>query len=293
MPTFCTISTTSHLFKAFALADSIAAYGYDLHVLVVDETFKDAVPGNVILHDLQELTDEMSRKLIAKYQGNKDKLRWAMKPCFLNKLLLSETKVIYVDNDVLFYNDPGFLFDLLDTDKVLLTPHFYHSDPSKEQNWLEANFRVGLYNAGFIGVNQHAYAMLQWWAGCCLYNIKKSFWRGLFDDQKYLDLVPVIFDEVKIVKHKGCNLAGWNYAAYSIIETAEIANNLVFVHFADLTMKAFSEPGCAFNPIYNQYISALKRYKPAYRFEKPSIKAYHFMSYFYYVKWRILRCFNR
>lgn len=219
-----------------------------------------------------------------------------MKPVFLKQLLGTAEKVIYVDNDIYFFSDPVSLFDKLDTNQALLTPHFYASDPVKEQNWLEANFRVGLYNAGFFGASKDATALLDWWAKCCLYAIKKSFWRGLFDDQKYLDLLPVIFEKVGLLKHKGCNVAGWNYKNYAVTRHNKSfflnGDPLVFIHFAELSMIEFSKSGNPLLDPYNQYTGALNVHKPGFVFRKNMLNAYHFKAYFYYLKWRLLRLVN-
>lgn len=278
----------------FALADSIKAFGVVLHVLVVDGNGKSEEHSSVIFHNINEVNIEIGKDLIKKYQSNNDKLRWALKPVFLKLLLAKYDSVIYVDNDIYFYSDCAFLFEKLSHNNILLTPHFYEANPLQNQNWLEANFRVGLYNAGFIGVNNSAIDFLNWWASCCLYNIKKVYWRGLFDDQKYLDLVPILFGKVEIVKQAGCNLAGWNYKNYSIQNVDEkgwLVNKspMVFIHFAELSLIEFSNPENVLFKPYLVYLKALKNYSPKYQFKRNIFKSFTVMSYFYYLKWKAFR----
>lgn len=296
---FCTISTVSHLFKTYALADSIASGGGMLNVLLIDGDKQDAraSPSNVSFYYLADVNKGIGTELILKYKKNKDKLRWALKSVFMNYLLDKYSKVIYVDNDIYFFGNYSFLFDELESNSVLLAPHFYNSDPNKEQNWLEANYRVGLYNAGFIGVNKSAIPALNWWAKCCLYNIKKSYWRGLFDDQKYLDLLPIVFDNVKILKNKGCNLAGWNYHNYNIVRnTNNIAvieeSPLLFIHFAELSVLEFSNPSSIFYNEYSKYIEVLRKNEPSFVFKRNVFKKASILSYLYYLKWKFLRLFE-
>lgn len=297
MNCFCTISTVSHLFKTYALADSIASGGGMLNVLLIDGKKEDisAGPGNISFYYLEDVNKGLGKELILKYKVNKDKLRWALKSVFMNYLLDKYSKVIYVDNDIYFFGDYAFLFDELNSNTVLLTPHFYSADPYKEQNWLEANFRVGLYNAGFIGVNANAKPALDWWAQCCLYNIKKSYWRGLFDDQKYLDLLPIHFDKVKVLKNKGCNLAGWNYNTCQLSRDSNneivVANMfpLIFIHFAELSMFEFSKPNSFFFNEYNKYIEALKKHRKSYTFKKKIVSKFSILSYLYFIIWRMVR----
>ncbi|MCW3127503.1 MAG: hypothetical protein JWO03_3161 [Bacteroidetes bacterium] len=270
---FCTITTADHLFKTLALFDSIRALRSDafLHVLCIDDLPTGLPSDHIAFYKPQDLAHLPSAKtIIAKYASSKDKLRWSLKPVFLHYLLTqSADKIIYVDNDIYFYGDYSFLFALLGTYDFLLTPHHYPRDPGKDQNWLEANFRVGLYNAGFVGVNKNAIKDLDWWAACCAYRCEKNALRGTFDDQKYLDLIPVINEKAHIIRHKGCNVAEWNRAVISRSEEDGriILDNeypLIFIHFNGTTIRAIvngEEPFLTNS--FDSYIANLKRYKPA------------------------------
>ena len=245
-----------------------------LHVLVVDNDDILDKSEYITYYNLKFITSITGLKLITKYKNQSDKLRWALKSVFMQHLLMQTDKIIYVDNDIYFYNDPKMLFDLLDTNDILLTPHFYDSNPNLNQNWLEANFKVGLYNAGFIGVNTNATKALQWWSECCLYNIKKSYWRGLFDDQKYLDLLPVLFEGVMVLKHKGCNLAGWNYLWYKLDRKKdseveiEKTYQLLFIHFAETSLIHFSKKrvSSTHRPLRYSLKSSLPLFYPRQKF---------------------------
>ncbi len=267
----CTISTYSHLYKVYALADSLSEQGSDflLHVLVTDS---DAAPeySNCRfwkLKDLQRLP--LAQRIMAKYKTDSDKLRWSMKPVFMKFLLEQEAnKLLYIDNDQFFYSDYSFLFDLLQQYSFLLTPHYYKHSPAVEQNWLEASYKVGLYNAGFIGANREGVKSLQWWAECCEYRCEKNSFRGLFDDQRYLDLIPVMNENAHVVRHKGCNVAGWNSQWCT---RDMVANELridgtfpvVFVHFNLFTIRQIVEGrDNALLPLYRQYETVLRKHKP-------------------------------
>lgn len=217
--------------------------------------------------------DEKVEKVIAKYSDSLDKLRWCLKPLWLKHLLQSQgvliSKLIYLDNDLFFYSDYSFLFELLDEHNYLLTPHYYRQSPNEKQNWFEANFRVGLYNAGFFGANSKSFSGLNWWADCCLYRCEKSAIRGLFDDQKYLDLLPVVEDKVHVLKHKGCNLAGWNKDVCpreSIKGEIRIDKQfpLVFIHFNAMTIREILKGSDeVLLPQLEKYTEALKKYSPS------------------------------
>jgi hypothetical protein len=296
---FCTISTRSHLFKSLALADSLNRFGYQLAILVVDE-LDYSIHSNkkdVLISNLTAIKESTGIAIIKKYRHKKDKLRWALKPIWLIQLLHKYEKVIYVDNDTFFYADPSFLFDELNHHKILLSPHFYPAEPENKQNWLEANFKVGLYNAGFIGANKQAKEILHWWSKCCLYKITKSTSRGLFDDQKYLDLLPIKFENILIIKHKGCNLAGWNSINYSLEgdKMSLIINGkypIIFIHFANLSLREFSKNGSKLHSYYQFYTEELRKYKHDYTFKKTHYTWYQLTSYFNFLLWKIKRLFD-
>ncbi len=284
MVTFCTISTESHLFKTYALADSLRTFGGTLKVLIVDsEEVKNVenIPSNIQFHFLEQLSSE--RIELTKKAYKKDKLRWALKPAYLLYLLSEYQELIYLDNDIFFYNGYNFLFEELQDYNVLLTPHFYPNSPKNEQTWLEANFRFGLYNAGFIGVKKKATEVLEWWSDCCLYEMKRSYWRGLFDDQKYLDLVPVLFDDVKIIKNKGYNVAGWND------QVPLYEDEIIFIHFNVFTLSKFKLKEHIYNPQFNLYIKALKKYKPSFILKTKRFDKFKVTNALYFLRWKLVR----
>lgn len=269
---FCTITTASHLYKVYALAESLQQFGEcTLHVLVVDAGQQPAFNG-CRFYGLQEIAGTpVAQTIIAKYKGNSNKLRWSLKPVMLQWLLKQKAidRVIYLDNDLFFYSAWQFMFELLQTHSLLLTPHYYKHDPTREQNWFEANFRVGLYNAGFVGASRQATGTLQWWAESCAYRCEKNAWRGLFDDQKYLDLVPVMEEKAHVLRHKGCNVAGWNQELCPRIKSGNDVLidgkfPVVFIHFNNYTIsELLNGIDSLLVPHYERYEAVLKKHKPA------------------------------
>jgi hypothetical protein len=245
---FCTIITSSHLGYAEALAKSLHAHGDDylLYVLVVDSDSRDrSRPGFKVL-SLPEVDCELSGLLARRYldSGKHNEFRWSMKSVLLLHLLGREKagKVIFVDPDIAFFKDPRFLFDLLDSSNVLLTPHWRCNDPSKDP----ANFRLlmteGHFNAGFVAVSSGAEEALEWWARICLGRCERARSEGLFVDQSYLNLFPVYFDKVRIMRHRGCNVANWNLEMNRReLSDGKVKINgndpVVFIHFTNSTIR--------------------------------------------------------
>jgi hypothetical protein len=256
---------------------------------------------NLVLFHLEELNSELSEKLKTKYKNQIDKLRWSLKPIFL-KFLLEEKlieKIIYIDNDVAFFNDFKFLFEALTQKTVLLTPHHYPRYPDKMQNWLEANFKVGLFNAGFIGVNNKASYVLDWWGNCCLYRCEKSAWRGLFDDQKYLDLIPIMEPNALILQHPGCNIAEWNREVCKrsldpLNGNVLINGNwpVVFIHFNRSTVQSFFKGEDALlKGHFEAYLSLIQKYGGDLETDRKLVVS-DFMNWFKLKVWELFNYLN-
>jgi hypothetical protein len=298
---FCTISTKSHLGKTYALCHSIIEINNlsKINVLITDEKKVNvSVPDNLVsfinLFDADDLeNDDWYKKTFRIYSSHPDKMRWTLKPVFLRWLLKQQSsvsKIIYTDNDIYFIDNYNFLFEMLEENNILLTPHWRADNPFKHPWWFETNFRDGIFNAGFVGVNKNSIAALEWWATVCLYKCKKSYIQGLFDDQKYLDLMPVIEPKTAIVQHRGCNVAGWNIIKLkrNIAGDKIIIDNtfpLIFVHFADCTIAAIhSGNDNILENLFLKYDVVLKQY--GFELNLNAIaKKEKFWGHYRHIKW--------
>lgn len=298
---FCTITTASHLFKVYALHHSLRQQGSDtLHVLVVDPekaSYLSPHPG-IIYHTFNELSHQSLVRQIRNKYSRQDHIRWCSKPVLLLHLLENTEQVIYVDNDLFFYHSYDFLFDYLKADAILLSPHWRIIDPKKEQSWLITNFREGIYNAGFLGVNQQAKKTLEWWALACIYRCERNFYYGLFDDQKYLDIVPALEPHTRVLHHKGCNVAGWNIDNCPRVKSGQevlIENKfpVVFMHYANDTfyrLRIGQDPLLV--PYLEKYLEALRLFKPDYDW-LPEARPPSWLAWFRYFRWRFRELFNQ
>lgn len=179
-----------------------------------------------------------------KYKHDKNSLRWSLKPVLISKLLEEYDKVIYIDSDIFFINNWRFLFN--EIEGVLLTKHNRSIVPNGQEYF--NNFTNGFFNAGFIGASKTGLDAINWWKSAVLWKCEKNVEEGLFDDQKYLDIMALEFNNtVKICNSKGCNIANWNS---NVIETY-VNNNKWFIKqdnspviFLHLTKSAYqsSEP---------------------------------------------------
>lgn len=296
----CTISTASHLYKVRALHESLSAYPTDgFFCLVTDGVNPPAPVDGIRFLVLDDMPSALMERIRSRHHGNE--LRWACKPLLLLHLLSEGfEKVLYVDNDMCFFGSPDPVFEALAEKRLLLTPHYYPADPSKDQFWLEANFRVGLYNAGLMAAASGAERALDWWAACCAYNVKKAAWRGLFDDQKYLDLMPVLFPEAGILRHKGFNVAGWNaqMVSRSVCSKGSLLLDgewpLVCIHFNVFTIRVIlkgDDP--LLRPFLDAYQDMLTRWRPGHRLKSETARTWSDVrAYLRHLGWLAIRRFE-
>jgi len=246
----CTVVSSDFLQQALALYLSATKHGdCDFFILVADdhhdaERFREVqqrVNGRLTLLRRRDLQRNLA------FHYDEDSLRWALKPSLMLHLLetLRYDAVMFADNDVCFFESYDFLFKELERSAVLLTPHWRPINPEENLAQFTCNFSHGLYNAGFIGASRKGVEALRWWEHVCKVRCEKREGEGFYVDQRYLDALPVYFDGVRVLDHKGCNVAEWNaehlprvaVGGKSFVEIWPI----VFIHFTGLTIKRIDE----------------------------------------------------
>jgi hypothetical protein len=215
------------------------------------------------LGDLQN--NPVYLRIHEKYGPSGDSLRWALKPVFLNYLLNNLEDVVYIDCDVHFYANPAFLFDELKDHPLLLSPHWASTDPMLNEEKFMMNFQAGIFNAGFIGVSKKGQHAMAWWAEACAYAISREMAKGFFVDQRYLDIMPVLVEDAKILRHKGCNIGSWNIDSCkrSVVNGRVMINNefpVVFIHFNQETVKhILNNNDSLLKPYLDEYTELLRQ----------------------------------
>lgn len=220
----------------------------NMEVLIVDQNLEKhtyAHKGNFhVLKNSDLCGNELGRSIYEKYfNKDMDKLRWSLKPVLVDHLLDEKyERVIYIDSDIYFFKNPTFLFKKLHNSNIILTPHWRSFNIWDSPKEFYMNHRHGLFNAGFIGCNRHGRDAMKWWAKSCAFMCEKNMNNGMYDDQSYLNVFPVLFKNVEVLQHKGCNVANWNFdvCARRYHNGEVVINNnepIIFVHMTFDTMK--------------------------------------------------------
>ncbi len=143
-------------------------------------------------------------------------LATAVKPLFLLHLhrTLGADRLCYFDPDILVLGDLSPLYDRLGEADALVTPHLTAPLEDAAVPGERDILVSGTYNLGFLGMafNGRTLAFLDWWWRRlyreCLHDVE----RGLFVDQRWMDLAPAFLPRLEILQDPGCNVAYWNLA---------------------------------------------------------------------------------
>ena len=169
-------------------------------------------------------------------------LNTAVKPWALEHLLdRGHTEVLYIDPDIYLYRPlDDVMAHLASGASIVLTPHMlapYDDDRSPT----EASIRMaGTYNLGFCAIAERleTRAFLRWWQGKLARDCVVDMANGVFVDQSWIDLVPGMFDNVRILRHPGYNVAYWNLAQRSVTQAQDgwLVNGepLMFFHYSGI-----------------------------------------------------------
>src|SRR4030095_5777246 len=267
--TFFTIITADYYPYAVALYKSLKKYDPNvlLQVFVTDSEppphQNNDLSGLKIIpvKTLQEYS--FIENLYRKYAHiDMNFFRWSLKPVLICYLLENGfEKVFFTDCDIFFFHDYHFLFDELNESDVILTPHWHNANPLTDENSFVHLLTSGMFNAGFIGANRGGVPALQWWADACHFKMGVFKSLGIHDDQRYLDVLPVKFENVKIIRHKGCNLSSGNdeECKRELINGSVLINGqypIIFIHFSPTMAKQILK---GHDPLLLPYFNQYKR----------------------------------
>ncbi len=294
---FCTVITENYLPLAEVLHQSLLQQqpGTRLIILVADRP-EAPQKGNSDILGLNDLVNApFFQDIEKKYsQSNKDVFRWALKPVLLGHLLQSgHEKVAYVDPDLFFTGDFSFIETILNDASVVLTPHWADLDLRRNDDSIFSVLRNGIFNAGFIAAGRNGLPAIQWWAGMCHFKMEKKKELGLYDDQRYLDLMQVQFQDVHILRHQGCNLAAWNiHSCKRKIRNGQLLINgqyhPVFIHFTRDTINNILEKN---DELLRPYLDDYMKQLSAKGFDLPgslkTVGSPYLDSWFYTVKHKL------
>ncbi len=143
-------------------------------------------------------------------------LSTAIKPFLLARLLERDDcgGVVYLDPDTVLFSRLDDVVQALEHSNLALTPHLIAPEASLSaimDNEISC-LRHGTYNLGFLAVapTQVGKAFAGWWSDRLYHFCRAEIPNGLFTDQRWIDLVPAMFEGVCILRTPRLNVAPWN-----------------------------------------------------------------------------------
>jgi hypothetical protein len=246
---FFTVVARNYLSYAFVLGDSILRYHPDAVFSIcliddIDKSWRQSIESRgfqAIYPDCLSIDD--FRRLA--FQYNVTELSTAVKP-FVAEFLFGAgaQKIIYLDPDIQCFSRFENVLDELDKNSIVLTPHICSGVPANQFPDERSILGSGVFNLGFIGLRatETSNRFLKWWSSHLLRECVSEPDEGLFVDQKWVDFVPVFFEDVCILRNLGYNVAYWNIHERllenreGILYEGSSGSRVAFVHFSGITL---------------------------------------------------------
>jgi len=203
------------------------------------------------------------------------------------------TEVMYLDPDIKVYGDFREVLRETGDAEIALTPHALTPIPLDGQFPQENLFlNHGTFNLGFLLLRrgEESQRLLAWWAERLREKAVIQLVEGYFTDQIWMNLVPVYFEKVRILRSFGLNLAFWNLHERTVSSDpgggyrVNGRDPLVFVHFSsysplvpeqfisrrEIRFRFAERPDVA--PLYREYGQDLLR--AGYEEMRPQVPVY-------------------
>ncbi len=263
----CTICTDSHLPGALALWESVQRHGpgWDFLALRISES---GLPKNVPAKFAAACVSITAASL-----PHPGMAFWydAFELCnaakgLLHKYMLEQTphdEWWYIDSDCAFYSTLDPLSGLFDGRTVALSPH-RKVPPLNAQNIELRLLAYGVFNGGMLGLRRtsHTSSLVEWLLNRMTWFSFSRPDKGLFVDQKWLELIPLYFP-ASAITHPGVNIGHWNMDEYWPANNVQVPPPLL-AHFSQIDWLAaplrINTPPHAALPIPDAFASLMREY---------------------------------
>jgi glycosyltransferase involved in cell wall biosynthesis len=187
---------------------------WDRYVLVVDRSDTPTDIGGELFSTVMVEDLPLPRKKEFLFRYGVMELNTAVKPwMFAHLKTLGYRQVVYLDPDILVMDRLADVERLLDEGATgVLLPHLTAPlDDGRHPAELDI-MRSGTYNLGFLALGDTPAVgpFIHWWKSKLEFDAASDIERGLFTDQKWMDLAPALFEGFAILRDPGYDVAYWN-----------------------------------------------------------------------------------
>jgi hypothetical protein len=225
---FCTYFDHNYLSRALLAIRSLRRFESHarIHVLALSELceaiLRELALPNLEIIPLAVLESAYPELVAIRPTRTRIEYYFTLSP-FLPHFLFSRTaadRITYIDGDLYFFSSPQPVLDQLGDASVAITPHRFSFE-------FRNHHIFGQFNVGWITYRRCAEGLqcLDTYKADCTKWCYDRLEDGRFADQKYLNAWPTRYPSLKIIDHKGVNLANWNIHNYII----RLKNGLVMI----------------------------------------------------------------
>lgn len=301
---FFTLCSNNYLAQAKTLGDSVLAnYPNSIFLIGLVDFRDDAIDYSAFKKMQIAVFNEIGypefEEMLERY--NVIEFNTSVKPFYIEYLWRhygNDHKIVYLDPDIVIYKPLDHLFTALELNSVVLTPMFSMVTEKTSLDELVA-LRHGMFNLGFIALRytEQSMKLVKWWKERLRTHCLIDKPRGIFVDQKWMDLAPLLFDEVFVLKHPGYNMAWWNFSERRLLifgddfAVNDSGKLLYFFHFSGFNPYSDSITGRSeeetfsyrarpelrslgksyANQLLNNGYDTLSKLKPSLKFYEPKI----------------------
>jgi hypothetical protein len=243
---FCTYFDSNFLAQGLTLYQSLMDHcgAFKLWVLCLDEkcfeVLEDAALQGLVPVPLEQL--EAFDPDLANCKSNRNLIEYYFTcTAAFTTYVISENRqvelITYLDADLYFFADPAPIYRELEGHSIGIIGHRF---PDR----MEKLNRYGIYNVAWVSFrkNDSGLSCLTDWRSNCIEWCYDRLEGDRFADQKYLDKWPEQYEGVRVIEHKGANLAPWNVARFHIAANDSVtvdSQPLLFYHFHGLKKVAY------------------------------------------------------
>ena len=227
MLNFCTLFDSNYLDKFLAMYESLeeAHADFTIYVMCFDKRTHEILTTmqkpHIVFDDVVELETRYPKLHELKNLRSKAEYCWTCTAASIEFFLLkySLENCTYIDADLYFYQDPAVLFEEIaeSGSDIAIIEHRYNADAKDAET-------SGKYcvEFNFFSNSERGREALAWWKERCFEWCYQKFEPATEEhvaryDQKYLEMFPVLFRDVHVMKHLGAGIAPWNLKQYRLV----------------------------------------------------------------------------
>ena len=274
----CTVVSNNYLAYARTVASSFLRHhpGGRVFVCLVDEkipgvTYPDAVDSRIHVIEARDLGLARFESMAFGYTAVE--LNTAVKPAFFKHVFdrFAVERLVFLDPDIVVFRPLTPIAAQLTRHAIALVPHLTSRlDDGRSPGEIDI-LKAGVFNLGFLGLSRgpETSRFLDWWGDRLERHCVIEPERSLFVDQRWVDLVPALFDDYVILKDPGYDVAYWNLHERDVtLEDGDVRVNgqpLYFYHYSGIDVDDIDQVSRYQNRVHLPGSGALRSLFELYR----------------------------